>query len=57
VNEGIVRFKGVVVFTTHDHEFIQTSANRILEIDTTLKDDQEMTYDEYIARTKAELRA
>lgn len=50
VNEGIVRFKGVVIFTTHDHEFIQTSANRIIEIDTTLKDDQEMTYDDYIAR-------
>jgi ATPase subunit of ABC transporter with duplicated ATPase domains len=50
VNEGIVRFKGVVVFTTHDHEFIQTSANRILELDGTLVEDQEMTYDEYIER-------
>ena len=54
VNEGIVRFKGTVLFTTHDHEFIQTTANRIIEIadDGTLKDDQEMTYDEYIARNK-----
>ena len=49
VNDGIVRFKGSVIFTSHDHEFIQTSANRILEIDVTLKDDREMTYDEYIA--------
>ncbi|CAN5667090.1 ATP-binding cassette domain-containing protein [soil metagenome] len=54
VNEGIVRFKGVVIFTTHDHEFIQTSANRMIEIDTTLKDDQEMTYDEYIAKNARE---
>ncbi len=56
VNEGIVRFKGVVIFTTHDHEFIQTSANRMIEIDTTLKDDQEMTYDEFIAKKKQETR-
>lgn len=54
VNEGIVRFKGTVMFTTHDHEFIQTTANRIIEIadDGSLKDDQEMTYDEYIERHK-----
>ena len=52
VNEGIVRFKGTVVFTSHDHEFIQTSANRIVEIDVTLKDDREMTYDEYILARK-----
>ena len=52
VNEGLTRFKGTVLFTTHDHEFIQTTANRIIELndDGSLKDDQEMTYDEYIAR-------
>ena len=49
VNEGIVRFKGTVIFTSHDHEFIQTSANRIIELETSIKDDREMTYDEYIA--------
>lgn len=54
VNEGIKRFKGTVIFTTHDHEFIQTTANRIIEIgpDGRLKDDQEMTYEEYIERNK-----
>lgn len=61
VNEGIVRFKGVVIFTTHDHEFIQTSANRIIELGPasgaagaagtcTVTDDQDMTYEEFIAR-------
>lgn len=50
VNESIVKFKGTVIFTTHDHEFIQTSANRIIELDTSVKDDREMTYDEYIAQ-------
>lgn len=56
VNEGIIRFKGVVIFTTHDHEFIQTSANRIIDLGDIgtngIKDDQEMTYDEYVARKK-----
>ena len=54
VNEGIARFKGTVLFTTHDHEFIQTVANRIIEIadNGTLLDDQEMTYEEYVARHK-----
>ncbi|HVK61607.1 MAG TPA: ABC-F family ATP-binding cassette domain-containing protein [Bdellovibrionales bacterium] len=54
VNEGVARFKGSVIFTTHDHEFIQTSANRIIDLnaDGSLKDDQTMTYEEYVARHK-----
>ncbi len=52
VNEGLSRFKGTVIFATHDHEFIQTVANRIIEIDVDgrIKDDQHMTYEEYILR-------
>lgn len=62
VNEGIVRYKGVVVFTTHDHEFIQTSATRILELGpgdgpATIIDDQEMQYDDYVAKKKTEAKA
>ena len=49
VNNGIVDFKGTVLFASHDHQFIQTIANRIIEI---LPDgsivDKPMTYDEYI---------
>ncbi len=52
VNEGIERFKGTVIFTSHDHEFIQTVANRIIEIDLTLKDDRNMSYEEYAAAKK-----
>ena len=52
VNDGIARFKGVVIFTSHDHEFIQTVANRIIEIDVMLKDDQYMSYDEFIDAKK-----
>lgn len=49
VNEGIQRFKGSVIFTTHDHEFIQTVANRIIELDGSVKEDKYITYDEYVA--------
>lgn len=48
VNDGVSRFKGTVLFTSHDHEFVQTVANRIIEIDTTVKDDLPVTYEEYI---------
>ena len=47
VNEGVKRFKGNVIFTSHDHEFIQTVANRIIEIDTSIVYDNHITYDEY----------
>lgn len=52
VNEGIQRFKGSVIFTSHDHEFIQTVANRIIEIDVGLAYDNHITYDEYIEKQK-----
>ncbi len=49
VNEGLRRFNGTVIFTTHDHEFIQTTANRIIELDTGIKEDSYCTYEEYVA--------
>jgi ATPase subunit of ABC transporter with duplicated ATPase domains len=52
VNEGITRFKGNVIFTSHDHEFIQTIANRIVYLDLEIKDDQYTTFDEYLAAKK-----
>ncbi len=48
VNEGLSRFKGTVIFTSHDHELIQTVANRIIEIDTKVTYDNHITYDEYL---------
>ncbi len=48
VNDGIRRFKGSVIFTTHDHEFIQTVANRIIDLDISVKYDNQITYDEYL---------
>ncbi len=56
VNDGVSRFKGTVLFTSHDHEFVQTVANRIIELDSTVKEDLTMTYDEYIQTKKSKER-
>jgi ATPase subunit of ABC transporter with duplicated ATPase domains len=49
VNNGLIDFKGIILFSSHDHQFIQTIANRIIEIreDGTMID-RSCTYDEYI---------
>ena len=49
VNNGLIDFKGIMLFSSHDHQFIQTIANRIIEIkeDGTMND-KTCTYDEYI---------
>ncbi len=49
LNEGMTRFTGNMIFTSHDHQLTQTVANRILEIkkDGTLID-KETTYNEYL---------
>ena len=49
VNEGLIAFKGGILFASHDHEFIQTIANRIIEIqpDGSIVD-KLCSYDEYI---------
>ncbi|MCA1009378.1 ABC-F family ATP-binding cassette domain-containing protein [Halobacillus halophilus] len=48
LNKGLIRFKGSVIFASHDHEFIQTIANRIIEITSNGIVDKEMSYDEYL---------
>ncbi len=52
VNEGLQRFKGTVIFTSHDHELIQTVANRIIEIDGGVVYDNHITYEEYLESKK-----
>lgn len=49
VNDGLIDFKGVVLFASHDHEFVQTIANRIIEFlpDGTMID-KPCTYEDYI---------
>ncbi|MGN7360597.1 ABC-F family ATP-binding cassette domain-containing protein [Paenibacillus sp. SAF-054] len=48
LNNGLIDFDGTILFTSHDHQFIQTIANRIIEITPTGIIDKSMTYDEYL---------
>ncbi len=48
VNQGLESFKGVVLFTSHDHEILQTVANRIIEITPDGVIDRTGTYEEYL---------
>ncbi len=50
LNNGVIKFPGVVLFSCHDHQFVQTTANRIMEILPGGKlIDKITTYDEYLA--------
>ena len=48
-NESMINYKGVVLFTTHDHTFMQSVANRIIELTPKGIIDRLMTFDEYLA--------
>jgi len=48
LNNGLISFKGSVLFTSHDHQFVQTISNRIIEITPNGIIDKQMTYDEYL---------
>ena len=50
-NNSLKNFKGTVLFTTHDHEFSQTVANRIIELTPSGIIDRYMTFDEYMDDT------
>lgn len=48
LNNALIKFPGVVLFSSQDHQFIQTTANRIMEITATGLIDKMTTYDEYL---------
>ena len=48
LNQALVQFPGVILFTSHDHEFIQTVADRIIELTPNGTIDKLMDYDDYI---------
>ena len=57
LNNSLINFKGTVLFTTHDHEFAQTVANRIIEITPKGVIDKYATFDDYLDDPKVkELR-
>ena len=52
-NESMENFKGIVLLSSHDHTFLQTVANRIIELTPTGAVDKLMTFDEYLEDKKA----
>lgn len=48
LNNGLIKFPGVILFSSQDHQFIQTTANRIMELTATGLIDKMTTYDEYL---------
>ena len=47
-NNNLVQFKGIILFSSHDHEFIETVANRVIELTPRGTIDKLTNYDEYI---------
>ncbi|GAE94379.1 ABC transporter ATP-binding protein [Gracilibacillus boraciitolerans JCM 21714] len=52
VNNGLIKFKGSILFTSHDHQFVNSIANRLIEITPKGIVDKEVSYDEYVADRK-----
>lgn len=48
LNNGLIKFKGSILFTSHDHQFIDSIANRLIDITPNGIIDKEMSYDEYV---------
>ena len=48
LNEGMKKYKGIILFSSHDHQLTQTVANRIIDIKADKIVDREVTYDEYL---------
>ena len=56
-NNALIKFPGTVLFTSHDHEFVQTVANRIIEITPNGYIDKLVSYDDYLADKKIQEQA
>nr|WP_144928400.1 ATP-binding cassette domain-containing protein [Paenibacillus bovis] len=48
LNNGLISFKGSIIFASHDHQFVQTIANRIIDLTPKGMIDKQMTYNEYL---------
>jgi ATPase subunit of ABC transporter with duplicated ATPase domains len=57
LNQGLERFDGTVLFSSHDHQFVQTVANRIVELTPLgMIDGRDTTFDEYLADPELKIR-
>jgi ATPase subunit of ABC transporter with duplicated ATPase domains len=52
LNNGLINYKGTMLFTSHDHQFVETIANRIIEITPKGVIDKQVTYDEYLENSE-----
>jgi ATPase subunit of ABC transporter with duplicated ATPase domains len=52
LNNGLIKFKGSMLFTSHDHQFVNSIANRLIEITPNGIIDKEMNYDDYVRDQK-----
>ena len=52
LNQGMKEFQGTILFTSHDHELVNTVANRIIEITPNGMIDKMMPYDDYLKDDK-----
>lgn len=51
LNNSLIDFEGTILFVSHDHQFVQTVANRVIEITSNGLIDRKMTYDEYLSNS------
>lgn len=52
LNNGLIKFNGTIIFVSHDYQFVQTIANRIIEITPNGIIDRQMTYEDYLDNDK-----
>ena len=48
VNDGLIRYRGTILFASHDHQFIQTVANRVISLEGKTLRDEYTTYDQFL---------
>ena len=48
LNDGLIKYPETILFTSHDHQFVQTIADRIIDVTTGSFYDKNITYDEYL---------
>lgn len=56
LNNGLIAFKGSMIFSSHDHQFIETVANRIIELTPKGLIDKQVSYDEYLNDKKLQVQ-
>ena len=56
LNNGLIRSTAEIIFVSHDHQFTQTVANRIIEITENGVIDKRMTYDEYLEQNHDKMK-